>query len=185
MTQQTITIPEDVIQSLVKKQVESIITPTYVKSTAESQIRSHLRKETLLNEIELIVKNILKDSKENKESYIHQTINSFIETYLNTNRNSIYTEFRRNLEYSYYHRLQNMICETDIFKNTVESLLTKIITKDSTFIDYVKLTVNNKINNKIKTISNTLSESISTDMVKEYMRQYTKRRDVESTEKNV
>ena len=34
-------------------------------------------------------------------------------------------------------------------------------------------------------ISNTLSESISTDMVKEYMRQYTKRRDVESTEKNV
>ena len=152
MTQQTITIPEDVIQSLVKKQVESIITPTYVKSTAESQIRSHLRKETLLNEIELIVKNILKDSKENKESYIHQTINSFIETYLNTNRNSIYTEFRRNLEYSYYHRLQNMICETDIFKNTVESLLTKIITKDSTFIDYVKLTVNNKINNKIKTI---------------------------------
>ena len=185
MTQQTITIPEDVIQSLVKKQVESIITPTYVKSTAESQIRSHLRKETLLNEIELIVKNILKDSKENKESYIHQTINSFIETYLNTNKNSIYTEFRRNLEYSYYHRLQNMICETDIFKNTVESLLTKIITKDSTFIDYVKLTVNNKINNKIKTISNTLSESISTDMVKEYMRQYTKRRDVESTEKNV
>ena len=185
MTQQTITIPEDVIQSLVKKQVESIITPTYVKSTAESQIRSHLRKETLLNEIELIVKNILKDSKENKESYIHQTINSFIETYLNTNRNSIYTEFRRNLEYSYYHRLQNMICETDIFKNTVESLLTKIITKDSTFIDYVKLTVNNKINNKIKTISNTLSESISTDMVKEYMRQYTKRRDLESTEKNV
>lgn len=185
MTQQTITIPEDVIQSLVKKQVESIITPTYVKSTAESQIRSHLRKETLLNEIELIVKNILKDSKENKESYIHQTINSFIETYLNTNRNSIYTEFKRNLEYSYYHRLQNMICETDIFKNTVESLLTKIITKDSTFIDYVKLTVNNKINNKIKTISNTLSESISTDMVKEYMRQYTKRRDVESTEKNV
>lgn len=185
MTQQTITIPEDVIQSLVKKQVESIITPTYVKSTAESQIRSHLRKETLLNEIELIVKNILKDSKENKESYIHQTINSFIETYLNTNRNSIYTEFRRNLEYSYYHRLQNMICETDIFKNTVESLLTKIITKDSTFIDYVKLTVNNKINNKIKTISNTLSESISTDMVKEYMKQYTKRRDIESTEKNV
>ena len=185
MAQQTITIPEDVIQSLVKKQVESIITPTYVKSTAESQIRSHLRKETLLNEIELIVKNILKDSKENKESYIHQTINSFIETYLNTNRNSIYTEFRRNLEYSYYHRLQNMICETDIFKNTVESLLTKIITKDSTFIDYVKLTVNNKINNKIKTISNTLSESISTDMVKEYMRQYTKRRDLESTEKNV
>ena len=185
MAQQTITIPEDVIQSLVKKQVESIITPTYVKSTAESQIRSHLRKETLLNEIELIVKNILKDSKENKESYIHQTINSFIETYLNTNRNSIYTEFRRNLEYSYYHRLQNMICETDIFKNTVEALLTKIITKDSTFIDYVKLTVNNKINNKIKTISNTLSESISTDMVKEYMRQYTKRRDLESTEKNV
>ena len=185
MTQQTITIPEDVIQSLVKKQVESIITPTYVKSIAESQIRSHLRKETLLNEIELIVKNILKDSKENKESYIHQAINSFIETYLNANRNSIYTEFRRNLECSYYHRLQNMICETDIFKNTVESLLTKIITKDSTFIDYVKLTVNNKINNKIKTISNTLSESISTDMVKEYMRQYTKRRDVESTEKNV
>ena len=179
MTEQTITVPEDVIQSLVKKQVESIITPTYVKSTAESQIRSHLRKETLLNEIELIVKNILKDSKENKESYIHQTINSFIETYLNTNRNSIYTEFRRNLEYSYYHRLQNMICETDIFKNTVESLLTKIITKDSTFIDYVKLTVNNKINNKIKTISNTLSESISTEMVKEYMKQYTKRRDVE------
>lgn len=181
MTQQTITIPEDVIQSLVKKQVESIITPTYVKSTAESQIRSHLRKETLLNEIELIVKNILKDAKENKESYIHQAINSFIETYLNANRNSIYTEFRRNLECSYYHRLQNMICETDIFKNTVESLLTKIITKDSTFIDYVKLTVNNKI----KTISNTLSESISTDMVKEYMKQYTKRRDIESTEKNV
>ena len=185
MTQQTITIPEDVIQSLVKKQVESIITPTYVKSTAESQIRSHLRKETLLNEIELIVKNILKDAKENEESYVHQAVNSFIETYLSANRNSIYTEFRRNLECSYYHRLQNMICETDIFKNTVESLLTKTITKDSTFIDYVKLTVNNKINNKIKTISNTLSESISTDMVKEYMKQYTKRRDIESTEKNV
>lgn len=185
MTEQTITVSDEVIQSLVKKQVESIITPTYVKSIAESQIRAHLRRAEILDNIEQTAKDILKDSKENKESYIHQTINSFIETYLNTNRNSIYTEFKRNLEYSYYHRLQNMICETDIFKNTVESLLTKIITKDSTFIDYVKLTVNNKINNKIKTISNTLSESISTDMVKEYMRQYTKRRDVENTEKNV
>ena len=185
MTEQTITVSDEVIQSLVKKQVEGIITPTYVKSVTENQIRAHLRRAEILDNIEQTAKDILKDSKENKESYIHQTINSFVEAYFHLNKNSIYTEFKRKLEYSYHHQLLDMISNSDIFKSTIESLLTKIITKDSTFIDYVKLTVNNKINNKIKTISNTLSESISTDMVKEYMRQYTKRRDVESTEKNV
>ena len=47
MTQQTITIPEDVIQSLVKKQVEGIITQKYVKSIKENKIRQHIRKEKI------------------------------------------------------------------------------------------------------------------------------------------